>query len=249
MICAIQQPTFLPWIGYFAMIESVDLFVFLDNVQLVKRSWWVRNKIKTDNKILYLTVPIKKTESRNNTIANKALIDYDQSFIDKHIKSIKCAYGNARFYDEVFPFIQKCFEVKHKYISDFNISIIKKICKKINISTPFIQSSQLKKISGKKDNLLVSICKEVGADNYLSAEGSMDYIESKNPGGAFYNNDIKLFYRRYSHPQYIQLFGNFVSHLCVIDLLFNIGFEESKNVIMEGKKTPLYYKDLYKDRR
>ena len=62
MICAIQQPTFFPWIGYFEMISKVDLFIFLDNVQLVKRGWWVRNKIKNEQGELFLTVPIKKTK-------------------------------------------------------------------------------------------------------------------------------------------------------------------------------------------
>ncbi len=246
MICAIQQPTFFPWIGYFAMIESVDIFVFLDNVQLVKRAWGVRNKIKNDKGILYLTVPIKKTKSRDKTLAKEAIIDYDQHFIEKQLKSVQFAYGRARYFDEIFPFIKACYDTNHKYSSDLNISIIKKICDKIDIKTPFVKSSILKNIFGKKDNLLVSICKEIKATKYLSAEGSKDYIESNNPGGAFSQNRIELYYRRYKHPEYPQLFGKFISHLSIIDLLFNVGFKKSKNIIIRGKESPVYYEDLYR---
>lgn len=245
MVCAIQQPTFLPWLGYFEMISRVDLFVFLDNAQLTKRDWGVRNKIKNERGIHYLTVPIKKSKIINKLFATEALINYEQNFSSNHLKTIQFAYGKAPYFEEVYPFVVECFKSKIKVISEFNILVIKKISAKIGITTETIKSSQITSITGKKDDLLVSICKAVKADTYLSAEGSQDYIERNNPGGAFSSNAIKLYYRRYTHPSYPQLFGEFITHLCILDLLFNVGFKNSKKVIIKGSRPPVYYKDLY----
>lgn len=244
MICAIQQPTFFPWIGYFEMISKVDRFVFLDNVQLVKRGWWVRNKIKNDQGELFLTVPIKKTKHRNELFGNNALIDIDNNFIKTHLKSIYFSYKKAIYFDEVYPFIESCYQTNNKYIAEFNIEIITKICNKLRIKTKTTKASLLKQVSGRKDKLIVSICSEIGASEYLSAQGSRDYIDKNNPGGAFVGSRVKLYYRQYKHPHYAQLFGSFISHLSVIDLLFNVGFKNSLQVITEGSRPSIYYRDL-----
>ena len=87
-LTAIMQPTFFPWIGYFDLIDQVETFVFFDDVQLVKRSWQVRNRIKSANGELFLTIPIKKNKIRDELLISEAEIAYDENWQNKHLKTL-----------------------------------------------------------------------------------------------------------------------------------------------------------------
>ena len=128
--CAIMQPTYNPWLGYFDLIDRVDTFVFLDNVQVVKRSWQVRNRIKTPKGELFLTIPIIRPKGQSTKL-NEALIDDTQHWRRKHIKTIEFYYKNAKYFDEVFPFIKGLIEFPTTILSEFNINFITTISKKI----------------------------------------------------------------------------------------------------------------------
>ena len=241
-----MQPTYLPWLGYFDMIDQVDTFVFFDDVQLVKRSWGVRNRIKTANGELMLTVPVKKTKSRDETLYSNAKINYEEKWISKHLNSIKRAYSKSKYFSEIFPVLENLISVKYNSIADLNITIIKSIASKLGISTNFLRSSELEGIEGTKDERLVSVCKKIKADYYLSARGSAEYIEKNTPGGAFGKSGIKLYYHNYEHPQYNQLFGEFIPFMSVVDLIFNEGFEKGLEIIRSGRREPLGYLDFRK---
>ncbi|MFC1748535.1 WbqC family protein [Pseudomonadota bacterium] len=223
MKCAIMQPTYLPWLGYFHLINQVEKFVFLDNVQVVKRSWDVRNRIKTVDGELYLTVPLKKTTSRNETTFVNAKIDYDQSWVKKHLRSIEVAYRKAKYFEEIYELIKECLSEKHNSLSELNSSIIVKFSEYLELKTEFLWASELKKIVGKKDALLVSICKEISCREYLSPVGAAVYIEAESAGGEFGRRELDLEYQTFKHPIYSQLFGKFVSHLSVVDAVMNCG--------------------------
>lgn len=230
-LIAIMQPTYLPWIGYFNMINMVDEFVFLDDVQLVKRSWGVRNRIKASNGELLLTVPIKKTKSRDETLYSNAIINYEEQWVKKHLITLKLNYKKSKYFDEIYAFIQEILLKNTDIIGKLNIEIITEISCKIGIKTKFFKSSELSNIEGKKDTQLVSICKNTNATHYLSAIGSASYIESESPGGAFNKNNIQLVYHNYKHPVYEQLYGDFISNLSIVDLLFNYGFASALEII------------------
>ena len=139
------------------------------------------------------------------------------------------------------------YNEKHKKLSELNSSLIKKICEKIGIKTKIIFSSKLNGITGKKDSRLVSICKNLEISNYLSPQGSSDYIEINSPGGAFTENNINLFYHFYEHPIYKQLNNKFVPYLSIIDLLINVGFDDSLNIIKYGRKENVSFLDFRKN--
>ena len=246
MICAIMQPTYFPWIGDFDMIDRVDSYIFYDDVQVVKRNWDVRNKIKSHNGELYLTVPIKKTKSRDLTLFNNAIINDDEKWREKHLKSISFNYRKSVFYEEVFPFITKLIEAKYSILSEFNINIIQSISSKIGIETEFKCSSNIHGLEGKKDERLVNICKKIGANKYLSPQGAAVYIESRQPGGVFPIEGVELFYRNYEHPRYEQLYGDFVEFMSILDLLFNCGFKNSLEIIKKGRKDSYSYLNFRK---
>lgn len=244
-LIAIMQPTFFPWLGYFDMIDQVDAFIFYDDVQLAKRSWQVRNRVKSANGELYLTVPIKKTKSRDDLLINESLISYEDDWQAKHLKSMESAYKKARYFSQVFPFIKDQYDKKHTYLSSFNCDIISGIAKSIGVETGFIRSSSLEGIEGNKDERLASICLKLGAGQYLSAKGSADYIESAEPGGEIAKKGVSLFYHFYEHPVYNQLYGPFVPYMGIVDLLFNEGFENALAIIRKGRKEKMAY-DIYR---
>ena len=236
-----MQPTYLPWIGHFDLIDQVDKFVFLDNVQLVKRSWDVRNRIKTAQGELYLTVPIKKTKHRDELLQYDALVSDETPWREKHLKSIALAYKKAPFFEEVYTFLEKMISNQEKFLSKLNIKIIQNIAKKLGIETSLLKASALPNLTGKKDMLLASICKAIACDHYISQPGAAAYIESQSPGGSLVKNQIDLYYHNYHHPDYSQLYGTFLSNMSIVDLLFNQGFQKSLDIIQSGRKEPIDY--------
>jgi len=238
---AIMQPTYIPWMGYFDLIDQCDIFVFLDNVQLVKRSWQVRNRIKAPKGELYLTIPIKKTKLRDELILCEAVMSQEEAWQAKHCRSIELAYKNAPYFNEVFPFLKDALLSGETRLSTFTAGIIRGIASRLGLDKECILASSLEGVSGKKDQLLVSICKRLGIQTYLSPQGSAEYIEKDCPGGEFSKNSIALVYHNYEHPCYSQLYGDFIPFLSIADLLFNHGFSESLAVIRSGRRKSIDY--------
>jgi len=238
--CAIMQPTYNPWLGYFDLIDRVDTFVFLDNVQVVKRSWQVRNRIKTPQGELFLTIPIIRPKGQETKL-NEAIIDDTQRWREKHIKTIEFYYKKAPFFVEVFPLVKNLIEFPTRILSDFNINFISTIAKKIGIKTKFVKASELEPLKGKKDKLLAEICKKINCSKYISPQGSAIYLEAQEPGGAIVKNGIELYYHNYEHPIYNQLYPPFLPYMGIIDLLFNEGFEKALEIIKKGRRPEIYY--------
>lgn len=236
-IIAIMQPTYMPWMGYFSMIDRVDEFVFLDMVQLAERSWQVRNKIKLNDTEKLLTIPIKKDKTRDERIINQCPY-MGEDWKKSHLDTIKTAYRKAPFYGQVFPFLSELYKVRAESIGAFNCTLIQAIAEKIGITTPFASAFEIMgETQEKKDGLLAAICERCDADSYLAAPGSAAYIEKDSPGGAFKKRGIRLYYHYYMHPQYRQAGKEFISHIGIYDLLFNEGFEKALPIIRSGNKS------------
>jgi len=246
MKCAIMQPTYNPWLGYCDLIDKVDIFVFLDNVQLVKRSWQVRNRIKTPTGELFLTIPIKKTKSRQELLIKDALINDDHPWRVKHLKSLEFYYKKASYFDAVFPFIKRLILNPIPNLADFNINIIQKVAEKIGIKTPFVRASQIPNLKGKKDKLLANICKTLNCNTYISPQGSAVYLEKNSPGGEIVKNGIELYYHNYEHPTYNQLYGEFLPFMGIFDLLLNEGFKNALSIIRKGRREDIHYLEFRK---
>lgn len=223
MIIAISQPTVFPWIGYFDIIKKCDVFVFLDDVQIQKRGWQTRNKIKnpnTNSSEIWLNIPIKKTGLE--TKINEAQIDNSQDWKNKHIKTLDACYGK-NFRDS--HWIQEHYKKHWDYLVDFNITFIKNCCQYLDIKTNFKISSELN-VSGKRTEKLVNICKKLNADCYLSTIGSKVYLE--NEKYFFEKNNIKIIYHDYTHPLYSQRGETFVPYLSILDLILNNEVDSKK---------------------
>lgn len=229
-----MQPTFNPWLGYFDLIDYVDTFVFLDHVQLTKRSWQVRNKIKVNNKEYMFSIPIKKQKSRDETLLCEAEISFENfDFREKLFALLKQNYKNTPFYSDLENEIKDIVFYDTNLLSDYNINFICSICKLLNIQTNFLKSSQMKNINGKKGDLIFNIAQEVNITEYISPIGSKDYLDAHI--SLFNKNSILVEYQQYNHPIYHQFGSEFLSYLGVLDLLLNEGLDKSKTIILSGR--------------
>jgi len=227
----ILQPTFLPWLGYFEMIHSSDIFVVFDNVQFIKKSWQQRNKIKTANEITTLTVPIKKTS--RSTYINNIKISYDHGNpLEKHWSTIEFAYKKSPYFKNYSDIFESIFKQQHSTLLDLNMNLIQNICKILKINTKIVFASHFMDhfLKNNKTENIIELCNSVGIDYLYDAKGASSFIELSK----FEDNNIKIEFQEYKHPVYSQMWGNFVSHLSTLDLIFNEG-ENSLDVILNKK--------------
>jgi len=229
MRIAIMQPTYLPWCGYFGLMHSVDLFIFLDSVQFERRGWQQRNKIKTPNGFQWLTVPVISKGKRAQLIRD-VQIDNSSSFSVKHLKAIELNYKKAANFNVVFPEIRMMLEVPSEKLAELSISLILHLKQLLGIETPVIRSSELK-VDGAKTELLASLCLQVGATEYVSPPGSKNYIELSD---AFREKGISIRYFDFVHPEYPQLYGEFLPYMSCIDMMMNC-IEQPLSLIQGGK--------------
>lgn len=234
MKIAIMQPTFNPWIGYFELIEYVDKFIFLDTVQLAKRSWQVRNKFKINNQEYIFSIPIKKERLRDDTILKDVKISYENfDFTNKLLSLIIQNYKKSKYFEELYEKISEIILYKTDFLCEYNINFIKEISSLLKFNTKFVEVSKIENIEGKKGDLILNICKKELCTDYFSPNGSKEYLEQIKD--KFQNSNINIFYQYYNHPVYKQMGKDFLSYLGIIDLLFNEGIDNAKDIIKSGR--------------
>lgn len=227
MKCAIMQPTYLPWAGYFNLMESVDLFVLLDDVQFNKRSWQQRNRILLEGKEKILTIPVKSKGRRDQLIID-AEVDKDTNWYQNHLLTIKNAYKKHPYGEEAIDLYLSCIDPQSELLIDINRAFIQKAKTYLDINTKLIKSSQLP-VYGKKSEYLINICNYLDADTYLSPQGSFEYIQEED---LFRNTSIKLEYQNYNPKSYIQKeVKEFIPYLSILDIIANIGLDCTKKYI------------------
>ncbi len=220
-----MQPTYLPWIGYFALMKSVDVFIILDSVQFSKRSWQQRNQIKTESGAKWLTVPVISKGKKDQLIAD-VKIDYSSKFPESHINMIEQNYRKSPFFSDFSEVFFNVLREKHEYLSHLSIDLILLIRELLGIKTIIKYSSDFL-TKGSKDELLAELCEHVGATEYISPPGSKVYLDDSD---SFIKRNIPVKYFNYKHINYPQLHGEFIQYMSVIDLLFNYG-PQSKNIL------------------
>ena len=231
-----MQPTFIPWLGYFELIDYVDKFIFLDTVQLNQQSWQTRNKIKLSGDEHIFSLPIVKTDIKQNILIKDSLLDFRKyDFRTKLSKTMEQNYKKSKFFFEINPFIQELLFYETMFLSEYNINIIIKIAKKLGITTEIITLSKInyQQIS-KKGDLVLDICQFFNTYIYISPLGSKTYLQSKE--SKFMDVDISIKYQNYNHPTYNQLGNNFIPYIGIFDILYNEGFEKSLEIIRSGRQ-------------
>lgn len=220
---AIVQSNYVPWIGYFDLIASVDEFIFYDDVQYTSRDWRNRNRIKTPQGAQWLTIPL--TGNRRGRICDMTILD--PACGQKHWKILAANYRRARCFDSTSRWLQPLFEEEWTSISRLNHRLIEAVCRVMNITTTLTHSSDYG-AAGNRNGRLIELCRQAGAGVYVSGPRAAGYVDSE----AFTRGGLQIDWMRYGHyPPYRQLWGDFVPNLSILDILFNCGVETAAAMI------------------
>ena len=227
---AILQSNYLPWKGYFDLIDYVDEFIIYDDVQYTRRDWRNRNKIKTPQGLKWITVPVKVKGKYNQLIKDVEIDGSD--WASEHWNLIIQNYKTAPFFDRYASEIRTLLTRKHGLLSDLNLAFINYLCEKLAIDTEISQSSTYHPRGHKTDRLL-SICENSGADVYVSGPAAKNYLEVSKFTKS--RKEVEWFsYDGYS--SYNQLWGAFEHGVSVLDLLFCCGENSEKWMLKSNRK-------------
>jgi hypothetical protein len=224
-IC-IRQPGYIPNIGFFKKIQSVDEFVYLDDVKYKRGAWDNRNYIKATGGKLLLSVPIHNNRDEK---LNEAKIVNSINWQKKHKVSIENNYSKAPYFKQYWLQIEKILQKNWDRLIELNFALIDFFNLSLDIKTKTIKSSELK-IHNTGSQRLLNICKKLNAEIYLSGELGKNYLDND----LFKNEGIKVVYEKFEPPKYNQIYGDFIPNLSVIDLLFNEGPNAAK-ILKETK--------------
>lgn len=228
--CAIHQPHYFPWLGYLNKMASVHKFILLDEAQLEKQSPMYRNKLSTwDGQEKYITVAFQKKgflEKKFSEIMLENEIDWQErqkSFIFNN-------YKKEEFFQEVWSEVEFIFEKKYQSLKEVTLDTIYLEKKIFHIDTEIVLQSSLEyNRELKKNDLLISLCKKVNADFYLSGNGARKYMDV----ALFEKEGITVDFQKYSVIQYPQK-HTFVPNLSALDLLFCCGINKANDLFWEN---------------
>jgi hypothetical protein len=218
-----MQSNYIPWKGYFDMINMVDEFVLFDDIQFTKRDWRNRNLIKTRGGTSWLTIPVEVKGKYYQNIKDTQTAD--SKWKGKHWKTLKYNYLKALWFSHYKEIFEELYlNCEEKYISQINYKFILEINELLGIKTPILHSSDFD-LKGDKTERLINLCLQTKATSYLSGPAARAYIQED----LFLTNNINLEWMDYeNYPVYNQLFPPFIHHVSILDLLFNEGPESNK---------------------
>jgi hypothetical protein len=221
---AILQSNYIPWKGYFDMINDVDHFVLFDDVQYTRRDWRNRNKIKTAHGLHWLTIPVEVKGKFEQKIKDTKISD--GAWATEHWATIKHAYGKAphfALYKEVFEGLYQTAG-QLKFLSEVNFLFIEAICNTLGIKTHLCWSSDFQ-LADEKSERLLNICTQLGVEEYVSGPAAKDYLNES----LFAERGLSVDWYSYAgYPEYEQLHPPFEHGVSILDLLFNTGPDATK---------------------
>jgi hypothetical protein len=218
MIISTNQPYFLPFPGFFYKAHLSDVFVILDNVQFPRGTTWVsRNRFKNDQGTLWLTVPVWKKGLGLQRI-DEVRVCHEFRWATKHLASLKAAYAKAPYFSDHMPFIETAYRTRFEKLTELNLAFIRYLFRQLKIETEIKLLSELG-IQTAGNQMLVEICRRLGASVYLAQRAAAKYLDR----GLFQQEGLEVQLIKPPACVYPQLWGAFVSNLSTLDLLFNCG--------------------------
>ena len=228
-IVTAHQPNYLPWIGLFSKVAHSDCFIIVGDVQYSHHSVINRNKIRTKDGWLYLTVPVGRKV--NDLKICEVPLPKDRKWMETHWKAIKLNYSNAGFFSHYKDFFEELYQKDFEYLWQINEKIISYLLRCFEIDVEVIKASELNVDPNlRKTDMLIACLQRVGADIYLSGPSGRNYLDFEK----FPQNNIGLRFFEFQHPVYKQAFSGFESAMAAIDLLFNVGPQASEIIKASG---------------
>lgn len=225
---AIMQPYFMPYIGYFQLINAVDKFILYDDVSFINKGWINRNNILIGNKANLFTIPLKNASQ--NKLINEIEIIKDGKWQGKLLKTIEQSYKKAPHYSLISPILEEIINYSDNNISNFILNSIQKICNYLEINTLIIPSSKIfDNYEIKAQSRIIDICKKANANQYINPIGGTE-LYNKND---FEIENIKLNFIRTKPIKYKQFSNEFVPYLSIIDMIMFVEKSEIKLLLNE----------------
>ncbi|TRZ99027.1 MAG: hypothetical protein D4R81_09880 [Nitrospiraceae bacterium] len=230
MILTAHQPSYLPWLGLLHKIALSDIFCLFDDVQYLKKEWDNRNQIKTANGVIWLSVPVLNKQ-HYQIKCKDVQINQSLSWQKKHWRSLVGAYQKAPFFNRYADFFEDVYSRDWTHLSLLDEHIMKYLLDVFGIKVKWVRASDYE-FHGKGSDLVLDMCLQLKADTYVFGTLGRDYAKIED----FAREGVAVYFQDYRHPSYSQLWGEFVSHLSAVDLLFNHG-PVSGEILMEGNLT------------
>lgn len=230
MLVSINQPAYLPWLGYFHRIAISDQHIVLDHVQFEKNSFTNRNKVRTKEGWTWLTVPVNTKGKFGDLSIRQIETAQNQRWQEKHWATIRHNYAKTPYFATHALFFEHIYQQTWDTLFALSWEITRYLLQEFNITTPLLFSSKMD-VVGQKDELVLNLCRTVGATSYLSGPLGKNYLHEP----MFAKAGIQVLYHNYHHPTYPQLYAGFEAYMAALDLLFNCG-PESCEVLMKDQE-------------
>lgn len=230
MILTAHQPAYLPWAGLIHKIYLSDTFVYFDDVQYVPKDFMNRNYIFNNGSFQWLTVPVFTKNHREKKI-HQIEINHQLNWKRKHIKSLEISYSKTPYFKKYYGDLVGILSYDWVYFADLNLKILKYILKQLNINKNILRAKDFN-FKGQKSELIVDMCKELSADNYIFGEQGINYANIE----LFKENNIDLYFQNFSTPKY--KINNTVinENLSIIDIMFRYGANRTMDLILKSNK-------------
>ncbi|HEX7707859.1 MAG TPA: WbqC family protein, partial [Thermoanaerobaculia bacterium] len=225
MIACVHQPNYLPWLGFFAKIAASDAYVVMDNVQFPRNSWVNRVRIGGNGPPVWLTVPVRHSGLLNVRIADVE-ISWEHDWNRKQLTTIRQRYARSPFLEPVLGSIEEIFARRHRRLADQNLELIESMLMLCGIDRPLIRGSSMS-AEGSNSELIVAMCRETGATEYLAGKGAAAYEDL----GLYAEAGIAYRKQDFVHPEYPQRgHSAFEAGLSIIDALLSVGPEKTREL-------------------
>jgi len=230
LICAIHQPNFFPWLGYFDKIARADVFLLMDNVQYPKKSgtWINRVRLLSGGSPYWATAPLDRKFHGTRLIQDSLFSLDDTAWRARLRRSIEMQYAKAAHFAEVFPIIDELLMFEADNIAEYNINAITGLCSLLGLDVGKLRRGSSLQVDGNATSLLIQMCQAVDANAYLCGGGASGYQEDD----AFREAGIELLYQNFEHPVYAQgKVAPFQSGLSTIDALMHCGIADVREML------------------
>ncbi len=227
--CAISQSNYLPWKGYFDLIRLMDRFVLYDSVQYTRRDWRNRNRIKTAAGVQWLTVPVEVKGKYLQTIRETVVSDPEWARV--HWRTLEHAYGKTPYFRQYAEELRTIYATFGPKLSDVNYVLLTYLCRQFDIHTPILWDSEFDLSEPDPSLRLLSICKQIGADEYWSGPAAKAYLNV----AAFEAAGVSVEWKSYAgYPEYPQHYPPFDHAVSALDVLFHMGPDSPKYLQAEA---------------
>ncbi len=230
-VLVVEQPNYIPWMGYFDLLDRSDIWVWYDDVQYTRRDWRNRNRVARAGEAIWLTIPVSGQDHRDKAIGDVE-IDHGQRWVRKHLGTLRHFYGSSPFFRPVFDLVRRHLEAAPRLLADLTIALNEDLCEFLGIETEFHRSSELVGSKASGQRRILAICRQFRPSVYLSGPAARGYLVPRE----FEMDGIELRYISYRYPGYPRNDWPRRTDLSILDVLFWNGPDATLALIRRGRE-------------